>query len=1025
MKAIKFLNYIAILLILSLSSCIDETFDFNEVEEGLPAEVTLKIKAEGNTVVSRAALDEAIENRVDNIYLFIFDSSGNIHYRRYYPTSDLQYGGSTSEGTISLNTASLNGARIIGIANITTDSSASIYDITEEELDAITSFSQLEEKMVKMHSNSIERAGVFLMSGYVKDGNSTEVNIPGNSSTYNLILSRLDAKVMFYITVDPDPEDGFSDFSFQPKTWVVKKIPSQSMLMEKETGDYDENDANYFSSSILPFEKVNKDETGRLYTDGSFVFYMPENRKQRKKEINDYFMREEWSGETDTGDKVFENADPNSTYVEITGLLSYKFFDNEESKEKEVSADVRFIVHLGYGTGDVNDYNTNRNTLYTYNIKVRGIDEIVVEVESNEGEIDKRPGYEGDVIYNESGSYVFDSHYDRRLIFMNPANITDGSDIHWSVNTYFSRGVHTVIDGNEIIEENMRDYRWIKFAINKDYGVGDNELVKYPGDQNYNDPYPMNGAIKGKNYDAPSPYYTTETDGRDYPNARLLDIQQLCVRLKQEKEDGINTPIAITVFVFVHLYFKHPITGEENKGRSLWKLTTDKEERTLHLIVEDARFSQDGNSSKVTAQFSFKQRTIQTVYDPDPDREDLETAWGLESVMETGRLSPNGVQNGNSTLNGRQNTLRCILGVNYDTNPNTVYWTDLLGTNDPDNPYLLKGDQTAIRACMLRNRDLNGDNIVQANEIRWYLASIDQLTDIYLGEYALDEQSRLYPRNAADRIDENGISQVRWHYTSSSAKSSSEAWKLWAEEGASRGGIDFETTDKLSYRCVRNLGISLENPEEVPEDLIYVDKTTYPDDYLIDMTNMNPKALRSSPVKAMLPPHDERSDLNRPYAKFFMSKSKPVPPHYGKNGDECGWGRPLFNSEYQTDLVWTGMQSWIYFQTNNPCPEGYRIPNQRELLIMSSRVEKEFWPVYSVTVTWWEGKAFDDPVQHSKVISKTPDKYMCQTSFSLNGDPPYENGLREGFIWNLKDGIFFLQNDRTETGYVIGVKDVY
>ena len=431
MKAIKFLNYIAILLILSLSSCIDETFDFNEVEEGLPAEVTLKIKAEGNTVVSRAALDEAIENRVDNIYLFIFDSSGNIHYRRYYPTSDLQYGGSTSEGTISLNTASLNGARIIGIANITTDSSASIYDITEEELDAITSFSQLEEKMVKMHSNSIERAGVFLMSGYVKDGNSTEVNIPGNSSTYNLILSRLDAKVMFYITVDPDPEDGFSDFSFQPKTWVVKKIPSQSMLMEKETGDYDENDANYFSSSILPFEKVNKDETGRLYTDGSFVFYMPENRKQRKKEINDYFMREEWSGETDTGDKVFENADPNSTYVEITGLLSYKFFDNEESKEKEVSADVRFIVHLGYGTGDVNDYNTNRNTLYTYNIKVRGIDEIVVEVESNEGEIDKRPGYEGDVIYNESGSYVFDSHYDRRLIFMNPANITDGSDIHW------------------------------------------------------------------------------------------------------------------------------------------------------------------------------------------------------------------------------------------------------------------------------------------------------------------------------------------------------------------------------------------------------------------------------------------------------------------------------------------------------------------------------------------------------------------------------------------------------------------
>ena len=1005
MKAIKFLNYIAILLILSLSSCIDETFDFNEVEEGLPAEVTLKIKAEGNTVVSRAALDEAIENRVDNIYLFIFDSSGNIHYRRYYPTSDLQYGGSTSEGTISLNTASLNGARIIGIANITTDSSASIYDITEEELDAITSFSQLEEKMVKMHSNSIERAGVFLMSGYVKDGNSTEVNIPGNSSTYNLILSRLDAKVMFYITVDPDPEDGFSDFSFQPKTWVVKKIPSQSMLMEKETGDYNESDANYFSSSILPFEKVNKDETGRLYTDGSFVFYMPENRKQRKKEINDYFMREEWSGETDTGDKVFENADPNSTYVEITGLLSYKFFDNEESKEKEVSADVRFIVHLGYGTGDVNDYNTNRNTLYTYNIKVRGIDEIVVEVESNEGEIDKRPGYEGDVIYNESGSYVFDSHYDRRLIFMNPANITDGSDIHWSVNTYFSRGVHTVIDGNEIIEENMRDYCWIKFAINKDYGVGDNELVKYPGDQNYNDPYPMNGAIKGKNYDAPSPYYTTETDGRDYPNARLLDIQQLCVRLKQEKEDGINTPIAITVFVDEHLYFKHPITGEENKGRSLWKLTTDKEERTLHLIVEDARFSQDGNSSKVTAQFSFKQRTIQTVYDPDPDREDLETAWGLESVMETGRLSPNGVQNGNSTLNGRQNTLRCILGVNYDTNPNTVYWTDLLGTDNPDNPYLLKGDQTAIRACMLRNRDLNGDNIVQANEIRWYLASIDQLTDIYLGEYALDEQSRLYPRNAADRNN-----QVRWHYTSSSSHSGNNSWIIWAEEGASKGGSDSSIDDNkqknslFSYRCVRNLGISLDDPNETPTKLITV--TTQSDgSYLVDVTNMNPKSRRTTMTRdPMLPPHNERDILNKPYAKFLVMNSDsdmPTPNvSLNRSWDWTHW-------EYY--LVWGNANAWQHYQTYENYPAGYRIPNQRELLIMASRLPKEAWKTYSAS-GWRETRS-------SKAI------YLCQTAFSMDGDYPYDSN-RDGFHYNAQSDAFVLQNNQNEKGYVRPIKDV-
>lgn len=1002
MKAIKFLNYIAVLLILSLSSCKDETFDFNEVEEGLPAEVTLKIKTEGNTVVSRAALDEKIENMVDNIYLFIFDSSGNIHDRKFYPASDLHYGTTTSEGTITLNTASLNGARIIGIANITTESSASIYDITEEELDAITSFSQLEEKMVKMHSNSIERAGVFLMSGYVKYGNSTVINIPGDSSNYNLILSRLDAKVMFDITVDP--KSGFSDFSFQPKTWVVKKIPSQSMLMEKETGDYNESDANYFSSSVLPFEKINRDVTGTLYTGGSFVFYMPENRKQCLKEITDYSMREEWSEKTDD-DRVFVNADPNSTYVEITGLLSYKFFDNEESKEKEVSADVRFIVHLGYGTGDVNDYNTNRNTLYTYNIKVRGIDEIVVEVDSNEGDPDNRPGYEGDVIYNESGSYVFDSHYDRRLIFMNPANITDASEIRWSVSTYFSRGVHTVIDGKEEIEESMRDYRWIKFAINKDYGEGENELVKYPGDQNYNDPYPMSGAIKGEDYDAPSLYYTTGIDDRDYPNARLLDIQQLCVRLKQEKENGTNAPIAITVFVDEHLYFKHPITGEENEGRSLWKLTTDKEERTLHLIVEDARFSQDGNSSKVTAQFSFKQRTIQTVYDPDPDREDLETAWGLESVMETGRLSPNGVQNGNSTLNGRQNTLRCILGVNYDETPNTVYWTDLLHTDNPDNPYLLKGDQTAIRACMLRNRDLNGDNIVQANEIRWYLASIDQLTDIYLGEYALDEQSRLYPRNAADRNN-----QVRWHYTSSSSYSGDNSWIIWAEEGASKGPSSESITDNdeentlFSYRCVRNLGISLDDPNETPTELITATKQG-DGSYLVDVTNMNPKSRRTTMIKnAMLPYHNERDILNKPYAKFLvMNSDSDMPTPNVSLNRYWDW------THFEYYLVWGNANAWQHYQTYENYPAGYRIPNQRELLIMASRLPKEAWKTYSAS-GWGKTRS-------SKAI------YLCQTAFSMDDDYPYDSN-RDGFHYNAQADAFVLQNKTDEKGYVRPIKDV-
>ena len=95
---------------------------------------------------------------------------------------------------------------------------------------------------------------------------------------------------------------------------------------------------------------------------------------------------------------------------------------------------------------------------------------------------------------------------------------------------------------------------------------------------------------------------------------------------------------------------------------------------------------------------------------------------------------------------------------------------------------------SALHAVLLRNRDLNGDNIVQPNEIRWYLAAIDQLVDLYIGEYALDDASRLYPQNPADRDY-----QTYWHYTSSSADGD-HSWVLWAEECAALGNYDARTT---------------------------------------------------------------------------------------------------------------------------------------------------------------------------------------------------------------------------------------
>ena len=999
MKANKLLYSMIAVLALLGTSCTDDTFMDNHgrVEEGIPVRVQLKFRAEAGDVMTRAEQTEEYENRIENAYIFVFDGSGK-RVADVTPSFVIEGSGlSSALKTITFDTKSMNDATIVGIANLRTETSGTAFPVTQKELDAIQDLNSLKTYVMKMSDASVSRGGLFMMTGYAKDSEgNTQVVIPGKETgettmQATLQFERTDAKVKFVVTTDPNPPTGktWKDFSFTPRTWEVKRVPQQSYLLEAESGDYDGAEAIYFNTPAVPFETMTTDpNNANLYTGGSFVFYMPENKKKPITSVSDYASRDAWdiqAGIDENGNRTFTNANANSTYVEMTGTISYVDGENDL-----VNADVRLIVHLGYVTfrngnavtPNPNDYNTERNSFYTYNVKVRGVNDIIVEVTN---ETDNRPGYEGDVVYSTTDIFEFDSHYDRRLIKLNKSAI--GTDMKWSVNTPFSRGIHDATDDDKNIEQNMRDYRWVKFAINADYGVDNEHFVKYPGDQNYNDPFPMDES----NNDKSAPYYTS------YPNARLLDVNQLIRRLQREAADENSTifytdtdgekKVAISVFVDEHLYFNHPLTnqpGEEN--RSLWKLTTDKEDRQLHIIAQGSKISPDGNSSVVNSTFTFKQRPISTIFNV--DKPELKTAWGLESVMETGRMQKGSLQYGSSTSNGRMNTLDIILGTNHT---NVVHWTDVLNTDDH---YALNtGYEDPVHACLMRNRDLNGDNIIQPNEIRWYLAAIDQLTDIYIGELALDEKSRLYPSNPADR--EN---QVRWHYISSSA-TNNNAWILWAEEGASRGAHNAENAGSVfSYRCARNLGLKLDAPDDEPEDLIHVTPEAE-GFYLIDATNLNVKSRRSNFEVVPLPAHNERSANNLPYAKFRVHKNAYNPKGETPFVDQWHIGKDEWND-------WP----WNSYQTVNPYPAGYRIPNQRELLIMTTRMPETAWPTFR-----------DSGWRQSAEIK--PD-YVCQTSFSLNGTAPYENGKREGFLWNSESGVFYLQNSTDEEGYVRPVQDV-
>lgn len=56
----------------------------------------------------------------------------------------------------------------------------------------------------------------------------------------------------------------------------------------------------------------------------------------------------------------------------------------------------------------------------------------------------------------------------------------------------------------------------------------------------------------------------------------------------------------------------------------------------------------------------------------------------------------------------------------------------------------MKSDYEAAKyKCLRMNRDNDGDGTIDENEVQWYLAAINQLTDLWIGEWSFDQRARL------------------------------------------------------------------------------------------------------------------------------------------------------------------------------------------------------------------------------------------------------------------------------------------
>ena len=912
-----------------------------------------------------------------------------------------------TRGVVKISTEAKTGCTLVLLANIrntvmSLDGSTEPEKYLEKEIKTWDDFNKIE---VRLEQDLTLRDDLFLMMGKLENVSTSEMawdktrgSSTGNyGEDYKVVLKPLDAKVKFRIRANTTNIQ-----SINPRLWRVCRVPRRSFLSDDPSITSDrvpDNNAAYFDTADFYFEGTERDDDG---TWEVFSFYMLQNRQLFNNSVtipdedlpancdltsdkNNYlYHRREFKEKSGMGDNLKNEdwyfASHNATYVEFDLILNLteagiNAIDNHIAEA--LTTDAKFTVHLGdfngSETADYDDYNTLRGYSYTYNIVVNNSKSIYVEVLGDgdgENRAENEPGQEGSLLLTTDGIINCDAHYEyHSMVFKYSEELGDTSGntelnphknrstLSWHIKSPFhENGIGpSEMDANGwyIMPEDC-DARWVMFKLNEKDGSGNYKTTRQP--------YP--GPVKdGKPTYVPGWTPTdTENDPVANPVPTLLDINQLVNFLFWQNEKEYASPgssyfdntkqIRVTAFVDEYYYEVDPFTGKLDQD--LWRKFVNSKPRELH-ILSDANRSRDGESDVITSSHSIVQQSIQTIYNIYSPS--LSSIWGTEHNDKihkgaedigwpwwpSGAPVPSGSILYNDEENGRLNTVG-LWAVDLDPE-----WGTYLDYNvDNDMPELKSEYQYLAYACMSRNRDNNGNGIIDMDEVRWYTGAINQLVGMWVGNEALTQTARLYqPKDATSQV---GV-QWRSEVVSSTMSNIINPRVIRSEEGGTKSGYDqytFWTSDPVehqkvsSVRCLRNVGTYREMG--VPTDITYapvdmmVDQyyecaqgvdpngNAWPNDdgtYTITFSHLNNKSIREYTGKD-LPFHDEYSLHNCVYLSFTaMNPSADIIP--------AGISKSL---EVLNDEVSVH---------DNVCPEGYRLPNMSELLLMSALLPDDYW----------------------------------------------------------------------------------
>ena len=599
--------------------------------------------------------------------------------------------------------------------------------------------------------------------------------------------------------------------------------------------------------------------------EGFFTFYMPENIANGKEGCNSADDREKLSKgslrNSPPEGRVFTYVDKTATYVLLKGSYYAKDTDG-----KETSAEVVYCIHLGLGAGssdkvDHKDFSTKRNMNYTYNIQIEGVESIKTEVTATDNNVWRQ---EGDVtVSGEGKSIQLDAHFEARKITFHK------SDFKTTDLRVYVKDPLTNFQLTEFSELKEESKNWVSFKSLKDVPV--EETYKYPDEKHVSE---------------------------------LLSVEELLTELNKwaKGENSLLAPTnegAIEFVCFVNEYYYQSI---------MWPEFVNTLDREFFIMDKTQKQTSGGNSTLTSdASFVIKQHSIQTIYDLNKG-EDY-NAWGIETINETGLL--------NTTTNPSK-----IKDIAYGRLNLPDFsgkgWSTFLDYSKESNSNQMKDDyKNAYYACLQRNRDENGDGVIDSKEKKWYLASSGQYISLWLGRSSLSAESSLF--NIDDWVKEGFAKNIpaKYHYIPSN---NDGKVVFWAEEGITIGNDDSHTTGKIrNYRCIRDLnmkGMDENNLDrkKAPETLFKISSVD-PKALTVTFDYLNANSLKPAPSMNELDPHNERdNDINRVYKSFCIVRGSV--------------------SSNQVGGTWKAKTN-----LTNPCnrimnEHGWRMPNQAELSVI-------------------------------------------------------------------------------------------